>query len=202
MNADEALRQIAEIRARMAGSQVFRGYRSTAVAFSGVVASLASLFQHRLVPSPADDLAAYLALWLSVAGVSVLAAVLGLWSWSRSSGAGLGRERVLHAVELALPSLVVGALLTLIVARSAPSAVWMLPGLWSLLFSLAVFASRRILSPHVVWVGAHYVASGAACLLLGQEEVLAPWQMGLCFGGGQLLGASILYWTLEDADAA
>ena len=187
----------------MAGSQVFRGFRSLAVAFSGVLALLASLCQPRLVPSPAEDLPRYLALWIGVASVSVLVAGFGLWSWSRTSGSGLARERALLATEQVLPSLIVGALLTLSIARSAPEVAWMLPGLWSLIFSLAVFASRRILSPEVLWVGVYYVVAGAACLLLGQgDSFLAPWQMGFCFGGGQLLGASILYWTLERSDAS
>ena len=200
MNTHEALRQIAEIRDRMAGSQVYRGYRSPAVAFSGVVGSLAALCQDRIVPSPTEDLSRYLALWFAVAALSVLAAGLGLWVWSRRGGPGIARERTWLAIEQVLPPVIVGALLTGIIMRAAPGVAWMLPGLWSLLFGLAVFASRRILSPHVGWVGLHYVAGGAACLLLGQQEPLAPWQMGLTFGGGQLLGASILYWTIEHPD--
>jgi hypothetical protein len=203
LNPHEALRQIAEIRERMAGSQVFRGFRSLAVAFSGVTALLAAVCQQHLVPAPAENLERYLLLWVGVAALDLLVAGLGLWSWSRTAGSGLARERAVLAAELVLPPLIVGALLTLSIVRSAPEVAWMLPGTWSLLFSLAVFASRRILSPEVRWVALYYVASGAACLLLGGGDAsLAPWQMGLCFGGGQLLGASILFWTVERRDAA
>ena len=203
MHPSEALRQIAEIRERMAGSQVFHGFRSVTVAFSGLAALAAAAFQERLIPSPAESLSRYLVLWMGVAAVSALAAAFDVWSWSRSTGSGLARERAVLASEQILPCLIVGALLSSTIVRSAPEVAWMLPGLWSLLFSLAVFASRRILSPEVVWVSGYYFAAGAACLLLGRGDAfLAPWQMGLCFGGGQLLGATILYWTVERSDAA
>jgi hypothetical protein len=202
LNAHEALRQIAEIRERMAGSQVFRGFRSLGVAFSGVLALVAATWQPRWIPVPTANLAHYLALWIGVAAASLLAAILCLWSWSRTTESGLVRERAVLATSQVLPPLIVGALLTLGIFRSAPDAAWMLPGLWSLVFSLTVFASRRFLSPQVAWVGVHYVVAGAACLFLSpRDAALAPWQMAFCFGGGQLLGAAILYWTVEQPDA-
>ena len=74
----------------------------------------------------------------------------------------------------------------------------MLPGLWAMIFSLGIFASHRLLPRPVVWVGAYYAMCGCACLMWGREEqAFAPWQMGVTFGVGQLLGAAILYWTLE-----
>ncbi len=74
----------------------------------------------------------------------------------------------------------------------------MLPGLWSLVFSLGIFASYRLLPRQSLWIGFYYAVCGCLCLLWGQaENVLAPWQMGLSFGGGQLLGAAMLYWNLE-----
>ena len=74
----------------------------------------------------------------------------------------------------------------------------MLPGLWSLLFGMGVFASCRLLPSLVVWAGFYYVVCGCVLLSLGQgEHSLKPWQMAVPFGGGQLLVAAILYWTLE-----
>ena len=43
MELHEALTQIAEIRQQMAKSDVFRGYRSAPVAFSGLVALAAAV---------------------------------------------------------------------------------------------------------------------------------------------------------------
>lgn len=114
------------------------------------------------------------------------------------AGPGLPRQLTVQAAEQFSPCVAVGALLTLCIARGAPEAAWMLPGLWSLVFSLGVFASRRILPRPVVWVGAYYVACGCAVLIGGQDQnAFAPWLMAAPFGGGQCLAAAILYHTLE-----
>ena len=49
----EALQQISDIRQQMARSEVFRGYRSLTVGFSGVLGLLAAAFQSQWVASPA-----------------------------------------------------------------------------------------------------------------------------------------------------
>ena len=184
----------------MARAEVFRGYRALTVGASGVVGLAAAAVQPMLVPDPAHDLGGYLVLWVGVAAVGLGGAAVEV---ARRAGAGLAREKALAAAEQFLPCCVVGALLTLAIARGAPEAAWMLPGLWALAFSLGVFASRRLLPRPVAWVGAYYAACGFVLLARGQTaDVLAPWQMAVPFGGGQLLGAAILYWTLERDDAA
>jgi hypothetical protein len=203
MQLDEALRQISDIRHQMARSEVFRGYRSVTVGVSGVLGLLAAVLQPSWVPAPASELGRYLGLWLGVAAASAIVAGAEM-SWrARGAGAGLARERTLLAVEQFLPCVVVGALLTLSIYRGAPQVAWMLPGLWSLVFGLGVFASYRLLPPQVFWVGSYYVLCGCGCLLWGQgNNAFSPWQTGISFGGGQLLGAMILYWTLERTDVA
>lgn len=74
----------------------------------------------------------------------------------------------------------------------------MLPGLWSLLFSLGVFASHRRLPRGAFWVGVYFAACGFASLLWGRgAHAYSPWQMGLSFGGGMLLSAAVLRWNLR-----
>ena len=201
---DEALRQIAGIRQQMVQREVFRGYRAATVAFSGVAGIVAAGLQRRWVPSPENTLGRYLGLWLGVAVVSLLVAALELW-WraSRETDSGLAREGTLFACQQFLPTVAVGGFLTLCIYLSAPQVAWMLPGLWALVFGLGVFASCRLLPRAVSWVGAYYVVCGGGALLWGQgANAFAPWQMGVTFGGGQLLGAAILYWTLERTDAS
>ncbi len=201
MQLDEALRQISDIRQQMARSEVFRGYRSLTVGCSGVLALLAAVCQPYLITSPGNDLQRYLLLWISVAAVSSIVAGLEMWWRARVSESALTRQMTLLAVGQFLPSVVVGALLTLCIYRSAPQVAWMLPGLWSLVFSLGIFASYRLLPREVFWVGLYYAACGVGCLLWGQgDSAFSPWLMGISFGGGQLLGAAILYWTLERTD--
>lgn len=203
MQLDEALRQISDIREQMARTEVFRGYRSVTVGLSGVAGIAAAGVQPWVAPSPAADLAGYLTLWVGVAAACLAVVGAEMWWRARRAGPGLAREHTVLAAEQFLPCAVVGGLLTVCIAGAAPEAAWMLPGLWSLLFGLGVFASYRLLPPQVFWVGCHYVLCGCAWLLWGRgENALAPWQMGVSFGGGQLLAAAILYWTLERSDAA
>ncbi|MBD94960.1 MAG: hypothetical protein CL482_11985 [Acidobacteria bacterium] len=203
MQLDDALRQISDIRHQMARSEVFRGYRSVTVGLSGGLGLLAAAVQPRWVASPASELGRYLGLWVGVAALSAIMAGAEM-SWrARGAGPGLARERTLLAVEQFLPCVVVGTLLTLCIYRGAPQVAWMLPGLWSLVFGLGVFASYRLLPPQVFWVGSYYVLCGCGCLLWGQgDNAFSPWQMGVSFGGGQILGAAILYWTLERTDVS
>ena len=143
MQLNEALRQISDIREQMARSEVFRGYRSITVGFSGAAGLSAAAFQPQWVESPEIELGRYLVLWLGVATASLLVAGTEMYCRARAGGPGLARQQSLLAVEQFLPCVVVGALLTLCIYRGAPDVAWMLPGLWSLIFGLGIFASCR-----------------------------------------------------------
>lgn len=198
MELREALTQISEIRLQLARTEVFRGYRAVPVAFSGLLAVLAAALQALFIPVPLDNLHAYLTLWVGAAVVSAVAAgvEMAVRCWHAPSA--LTREITWLAVEQFLPSIVAGGLVAAVLVLCAPEAVWMLPGLWQVLFSLGIFASHRLLPRATFIVAAFYLAAGVLCLALARgEAALAPWAMGMPFGAGQLLAAAILYWTLE-----
>ncbi|MCP4195446.1 MAG: hypothetical protein GY768_33015 [Planctomycetaceae bacterium] len=198
MELREALSQISDIHQQMARAEVFRGYRSATVGISGGLGLLAACFQSRWVPFPERDLANYLALWLSVALVSAAVGLMEMCLRAYRAGPGLAREMTRLAVGQFMPAIVVGGLLTGCIYQSAPEVGWMLPGLWAFIFGLGVFASYRLLPGQAFWVGLYYVACGCGCLLWGQGEfAFSPWLMAVSFGGGQLIAAFILYWTLE-----
>lgn len=198
MQLDKALDQISEIRQQMAQAQVFRGYRSATTATSAVVALAAAGAQSAWVPQPLQRLDAYLLLWLVAAGLSIIVVGVEMTFRCRRSGSSLQRQATLLAVDQFVPCLVAGALVTYAVAEFARDAAWMLPGLWAVLFSLGVFASRRFLPRGISLVGAYYLLAGLCCLALGRgANALSPWIMAATFGGGQLLAAAVLYWTLE-----
>jgi hypothetical protein len=197
----DALFQITEIRRQMAQGEIFRGYRSLTVGAVGLMGVGAAIAQPHLVPSPARDLEAYLALWIGVAALALLLVAAGLWRRVRTTDSPLVRESTLLAADRFLPCVGVGGLMTLAIYRGAPDAGWMLPGLWSLVFSLGVFASYRQLPRPVFGIGVYFAVCGCASLLWGNgPRDFSPWQMGVSFGGGLLLGAAILYWTLERTD--
>jgi hypothetical protein len=197
MELREALTQIAEIRRQMARAEIFRGYRSMPVAFSGVLAWATALIQAVRIPEPSKQPGAYLTLWVGAAAIGMAAA--GLEMMFRSRRATLwAREQTRNAVEQFFPCVVAGGLMTLVIARCAEAEVWMLPGLWSVLFGLGIFASLRLLPRAMIGVACYYLAAGMAVLALSSgESALSPWAMGVPFGGGQLLAAAVLYHTLE-----
>ena len=91
-----------------------------------------------------------------------------------------------------------GALLTIVLFRTAPASLWMLPGLWQVVYSLGIFASCQLLPRPTFWVAVFYLGCGLAVLALAHGgAALSPWAMGLPFGVGQLLAAVVLYRTLE-----
>jgi hypothetical protein len=198
MELREALTQISEIRALLARTEVFRGYRAMPVAFSGGVAVLAALIQAGTIPDPLAQTGPYLVLWIGAALVSVLAAGLEMMIRARNSQSSMTRELTWLALEQFYPALVAGALLTVVLFRTTTEGLWMLPGLWQILYSLGIFASCRLLPRPMFWVGVFYLGSGLAVLALAHGEMaLSPWSMGLPFGAGQMLAALVLYRTLE-----
>jgi hypothetical protein len=198
MELHEALTQISEIRRQLARTEVFRGYRAVPVAFSGLLAFAAALFQIFWIPEPERDVACYMTLWVGAAAISVLGVGVEMAVRYRRSGSSLKREITVLAVEQFVPCVVAGGLLMLVVSLFAHGSLWMLPGLWEILFSLGLFSSYRLLPRAIFWVGMFYLLSGICCLALAQgEHAFSPWAMGIPFGVGQLLAAAVLYWTLE-----
>ncbi len=196
MELHDALTQISEIRERMASAQMFRGYRSATVAFSGAVAFVAAALQPILAPDPRRNLRPYLLLWLSAAAVSMIVVAIEMIIRGRRSK--LQAQVTLLAVEQFLPCLIAGAMLTYVLVRCAEDALWMLPGLWAIVFSLGVYASCKLLPRPTFVAACFYLIAGCLCLIYAQgDRAFSPWAMGLTFGCGQFLTAVILYWTLE-----
>ena len=125
-----ALADIAEIRGQMARGTVFRGYGPAALAATAGLAMLAALAQAALIADPAQNIAAYLALWIGTAVVSVVIVGIEAIRRSRRVHSGLADDMIQAAAEQFLPAAVAGALLTFVILRFAPDVVWMLPGLW------------------------------------------------------------------------
>ena len=196
MELNEALLQISEIRRHLARSEVFRGYRAATTAFSGIVALAACGIHAWILP---DHIDAFLWLWLGAAVLSLAVVGTEMVIRCRRSQSSLQREMTMIAVEQFVPCMVAGGLLTYAMRRSAGHALWMLPGMWAILFALGVFSSRRVLPKGTSIAGAWYLLSGIICIVTSAQKQSspAPWEMALCFGVGQFLAAFILYWNLE-----
>lgn len=198
MELHEALNQIAEIRQQVARTEWFRGYRAVPVAFSGLLAFLAAGAQEVWLPHPEENIGGYLTLWIGAACLSLLATGWEMVLSSRHSSSSLEPHKTFLAVSQFAPCLAAGGLLALVLVRFAPESLWMLPGLWSMLFGLGVLASWRFLPHATLWVGVFYVIAGLVCLILARgAHEFSPLAMGLPFGLGQLFAAAVLYWNLE-----
>ncbi|MGO8688032.1 MAG: hypothetical protein ACLQLG_00205 [Thermoguttaceae bacterium] len=201
MELRDALAQITEIRTQIARNETFRGYRAATVGLSGLLALAGAAAQARWLPEPAQHLTAYLALWFGLAAVSLAVVSAEMAARSYWYASPLARQLTLLAVEQFVPSLVAGGLLTAAVVLTAREAAWLLPGLWAVVFSLGALASCRLLPGMTFLIGVYYLVGGIAALALARgEAAFSPWAMAGNFGGGQLLAAAILYFTLERND--
>lgn len=188
----KALGEISSMRRQIARSTEFRGYGPATLAGTSLLALLAAGAQAVWLPDPANHVGVYLGIWILTA-VSA-AALIGVETHARSRRihSGLADEMIRTAVEQFLPSVIAGALVTLVLVRYVPSLVWLLPGIWQLIFSLGVFSSCRFLPRPMVAAGAWYLLTAVVCISWGDNRALSPWAMGIPYGVGQLLVAGIL----------
>jgi hypothetical protein len=196
---NQALAEIKQIRTQVARDTQFRGYGPASITASGVLALLVAAGQAHWMHSR-TDFTAFAAVWVATAFASIAMVALQTTVRARRVHTGLAVEMIQSAVEQFLPALMIGVLLTAVVMEAAPKAMWMLPGLWQLFFSLGVFASCRFLPRLTFAVGVWYLVCGLATLVLQSgSQALLPWSMGIPFGIGQLLVAVILRYGFENA---
>jgi hypothetical protein len=183
---ERALADITAIRSQTARGTQFRGHGPVTIAATGVLTILAAGAKALLLPNPAADIAGYLTLWVVVALVSAIMIGIEMVVRTRRHHSGLADE-MLHTT-------VAGALLTVVLARSAPQSVWMLPGLWQIIFGFGVFASCRTLPRPMFTAGVWYLAAGLVNLAFANaDDALSPWSMAIPYGIGQLSIAVVLY---------
>lgn len=192
MEVQEAIHQIAEIHRHLARSEQYRGYRPLTMAMTGSVAVLGGLLQPTFVSH--GDEAAFVRFWIVLAAFNLLIVsaeicvdyVLRLTRYQR--------HLAWRSVAQFLPSLAAGGVCTFAFMGKAA----LLPGLWCMLFSLGIFASRPYLPHGVGWIGVYYLLAASVLLAVAPAALsLAPWAMGATFGVGQFSLALVLHFNLE-----
>jgi hypothetical protein len=197
----KALADIDAIKKQVARGTLFRGYGPATIAVTGLLALAAAGLQALWLDNPREQLTEYLTIWVGTAALSV--ALIGAETVTRSRRfhSGLADEMIHSAIEQLIPVGVAGALLTFVLFRFAPDSLWLMSGLWQILFSLGVFASCRILPRALFVAGAWYLAAGLGCIAIAASgDPWSPWLMGIPFGIGQLLIAGILHHALGATD--
>jgi len=198
-NLDKALAEITAIRGQMARASQFRGYGPATFAVTGTLAALCAVGQAIWLVQPAQDMARYLTLWIGAASAAALIVGVEMITRSRRFHSELADDMIRAAIEQFLPVGVAGALLTAVLVWTNPQVIWMLPGLWQILFGVGVFSSLRFLPRSLGLVAAWYLVSGLTCIAFGSgAQSLAPWTMGAGFGVGQWLFAGVLHYSLGE----
>jgi hypothetical protein len=197
---ERALADITAIRSQLARGTEFRGYGPVTVAATGLLALLAAALQALFLPDPATNLFGYLALWMGMAAIAVALTGAEMIARSRRIHGGFADDMLYAAFEQFIPAGVAGMLLTLVLYRFAPESLWMLPGVWEIVFSLGLFASCRSLPRGMFAVGIWYLAAGLATLAVSAGAPFSPLAMALPFGVGQFLMAFVLYRATGERD--
>jgi hypothetical protein len=196
----KALGDISSIRREMARTTQFRGYGPATLAATAAFAFLAAAAQAVWLPDPANHMRGYLGIWISTALLSAVLTGAQMYTRSRRIHSGLSDEMIRMAVEQFLPSVAAGLLVTIVLAHYVPSVLWMLPGLWQVIFSIGVFSSCRFLPRPMIAAGVWYLFTGLLCLALGDNRALSPTTMGFSFGFGQLIVAAILLFATPESE--
>jgi hypothetical protein len=203
MTLDDALDQITSIRRQMAATRVFRGYRCASTLFSALIAIATAVLQHLLIPDAAHHVEAYLELWFSAGTLCFLVVATGMVIRYRRSDSPLDRALAVTAMQQFLPCLIIGGLITYVLADVAWQSMWIVPGLWTIFFGLGILASRPLLPAGTTFVGAFYLLCGLISIEWARQyQPFSPLAMGIPFGVGQAMAAGILYWVLERKENA
>jgi hypothetical protein len=193
LNLDRALTDIKAMRSQMARGTEFRGFGPVAFAATGVLAIGAALAQAHWIEDPANNVTAYLGLWIGTAVVAGIIISADVVTRSRRVHSGLADEMIQSAAEQLLPAIVAGGLLTVVLFHFAPESLRLLPGLWQIILSLGIFASCRSLPTPFIVGGIWYLAAGLICLAFANSgSEFSPWAMGAPFGIGQFLAAMLI----------
>lgn len=137
-----------------------------------------------------------LILWLGYAGLSgvICGADVAANCWLRGRRF---RQQATYVVAQFVPVVLVGMVVTAALAMQHEVRT-MLPGLWTMLYGLGIFASLPYLPRALGWIGGFYLVSGATLFLRGLHGIdLTPWAMGLTFAPGQAAIAWVLHVHLE-----
>jgi hypothetical protein len=202
MELHEALGNIDVIRRQLARSEKFHGYRALPTALGAVAAVAGAVVQAFWLAGADIALDAFLTLWVPLAAITGGYAAGDAWQRRRRDSS-LAGALVRLACEQFVPCVVVGAALTATIARFAPELGWTLPGLWSIVFSLGLFASMPLLPAAMLAAAAWYLVAGCTCLALGAERAgLSPWTMVVTFGVGQSIVAAVLAMQPDDESVA
>ncbi len=206
MNIHQALSGIAQIRQQIDRAESYRGFRSATTVFSGVCAIVSGtlLIQTgfcELVFPQADETALFLAAWIAIACVSLLAACAEMFVRARRDESGLVWRMHRNVAFQIVPAFAVGVTMTWLLVSH--NLMHVLPGIWAMVYGLALIASIEHLPTSSRWVAAYFIAGGIVAIAVPPGSIVGlHLQMMVLFGVGQSALGGVLHWNMERADRA
>ena len=199
MRVSEALSQLDVIHDHLSRVETYHGFRTGAVALTGVLGLLAAALQPWFVA--ADQATLLVWYWVVVAVICAMPAGGTALCLRFFCEHGLAQRRTDRVALQFLPCVVAGAIVTMaFLLRGAgidrfPTR-FVVYSVWSGQFGAAAFLPRL-----VAMVGLFYLAAGAWLLgQVGGELGSCYRAVGVVFGIGHLASALTLYWSGERDD--
>lgn len=196
---DRALVDIRELRRQVAETSTFRGYGPWTLWVTAAFALAAGFAQAAWVANPEAHPLRYAAIWSATAILS--ASLIGVQALTRAhrEHSAMAGDMIRMAAEQFAPAALAGTLLTVVVIRSDAHILWLLPGLWQIVYSLGVFASCRFLPKPMRAAGVWYLLMGLLAVAIGNDRALSPALMAVSYAIGQSMIGVILYMNAKDA---
>ena len=190
---DDALSQIAQIKAQLAVSTRFQGFAPEVLVIGGAVCAGAMLAQIIWPARFAGSDLAFVKFWAVVfAGVAVMLTVEAVPRSRRRHGAAAD-TMLTTTLRLLLPFTAAQAVIALVICIYAPGSIWLVPGLWQIVTALAAFSAVPHLPRAIAWAAGWFFACGTLVLAVaGARRGLSPWMMGGPFALGYALIGVIL----------
>lgn len=190
---EDALSQIAQIRAQLAIGTRFRGYAPEVLFVAAGLSMLAALVQMVWPERFATDALGYVTYWGTVLGGIGMLVFAEAIPRTRNHHGEAAIRLLGSSLRLILPFAAAQAVIALVVCRYAPESTWLVPGLWLIVTALLASSAVPNLPSAILWVALWYFISGVAVLLAaGRSHTLTPWMLGAPFALGNLAIALIL----------
>lgn len=192
---EQAITQIADIRAQLAASSRFRGYAPEAVALVGALALVVLVMQCLWPARFAGTDLELVRSWGMVLGRGLLVIALEAMARALREEGRVFSPALVCALRVTLPGAFLAGVLAFVVPAYAPSACWLVPGLWQMVVGLEAFALYPLMPRRIVWAGCWFLLSGAVgAILAGRDGGLTP----LLAGGPFVVGHLAIAWILSD----
>jgi hypothetical protein len=175
----------------MATVQRFDGYSGNAAIASGAVAFAAGAVQMLVSPAPATlpEKQSYLAIWLTCLGIALAINYGAILMWRTRNHNAFADVQMRNVGMSIFPAVLAGGVIT--AALVTRGLYDLLPGMWSAIYALGLFASRSQVPREVVYVAIAFGAAACALLFL-HGAALSWWIMPLAFGSGQIAIGSLV----------